>query len=68
MSKAKRLYTHNQSGEAFLQTLYARQLIFLRQAIKRDINLILNKKIGGTELMIESKSEDAILALPLGIM
>ena len=65
MSKAERLYAGNQSGKAFLQTIYARQLIFLQQAIERDINVILNKKIIGMNLTLEPEPGDVILTLPL---
>ena len=65
MSNAERLYAHSQSSRAFLQTLYARQLTFIQQAIKSDINLILNKKISGMNLTLEPESGDVILTLPL---
>ena len=65
MSKAEQHFANNQQGKTFLQTLYARQLVFLQQGIEGEINHLLNKKCIGAELVIEPEPGDVILTLLL---
>ena len=68
MSKAERLYARSPNSKAFLQTLYARQLVFFQQAIESDVNSSLHKRISGMDLALEPESGDVILTLPLSDM